>query len=71
MVLSLARDFVLLAPLCIILPAYFGVTGPLFSAPIADIICLVITAMIMGYTFKGMEESRSFKGGNVLRAKLE
>jgi Na+-driven multidrug efflux pump len=71
MVLSLARDFVLLAPLCIILPAYFGVTGPLFSAPIADIICIVLTAMIMVYTFKGMEEGRSFKGGNVLRAEMD
>jgi Na+-driven multidrug efflux pump len=65
MVLSLARDFVLLAPLCIILPAYFGVTGPLFAAPIADVICLVLTVVIMIYTFKGMDEKSSLAGVDV------
>ncbi len=54
MVLSLARDFVLLAPLCAILPIHFGVVGPLFAAPIADVICLVITVIIMAYTFRKM-----------------
>jgi Na+-driven multidrug efflux pump len=71
MVLSLARDFVLLAPLCVILPAHFGVTGPLYAAPIADIICLVLTVIIMLYTFKGMEENRSLSGANVLSAQMD
>jgi Na+-driven multidrug efflux pump len=59
MVLSLARDFVLLAPLCIILPIHFGVVGPLYAAPIADVICLVITVCIMAYTFKDMDGKAS------------
>jgi Na+-driven multidrug efflux pump len=59
MVLSLARDFVLLAPLCVILPMRFGVTGPLYAAPIADVICLVITVCIMVYTFKKMTKTAS------------
>jgi Na+-driven multidrug efflux pump len=59
MVLSLARDFVLLAPLCVILPMRFGVTGPLYAAPIADVICLVITVCIMVYTFKKMTKAAS------------
>jgi hypothetical protein len=59
MALSLARDFVLLAPLCILLPMRFGVVGPLYSAPIADVICLVITVCVVAYTFKGMDENRS------------
>jgi Na+-driven multidrug efflux pump len=59
MVLSLARDFVLLAPLCVILPMRFGVTGPLYAAPIADVICLVITVCIMVYTFKKMTKTVS------------
>jgi Na+-driven multidrug efflux pump len=67
MVLSLARDFVLLAPLCIILPIRFGVVGPLYAAPIADVICFVLTIIVMAYTFKGMNQDtasstiRSFK----------
>jgi Na+-driven multidrug efflux pump len=71
MILSLARDFVLLAPLCIILPAYFGVTGPLFAAPIADIICLVITVFIMIYTFKGMDRKRSLASVNMLSTQMD
>jgi hypothetical protein len=50
---------VLLAPLCILLPIRFGVVGPLYSAPIADVICLVITVCVVAYTFKGMDENRS------------
>jgi Na+-driven multidrug efflux pump len=59
MVLSLARDFVLLAPLCIILPIRFGVVGPLYAAPIADVICLIITAIVVSFTFKGMDNNES------------
>jgi putative MATE family efflux protein len=59
MVLSLARDFVLLAPLCILLPIRFGVVGPLYAAPIADVICLIITAIVVSYTFKGMDTNES------------
>jgi Na+-driven multidrug efflux pump len=59
MILSLARDFVLLAPMCIILPIRFGVVGPLYSAPIADVICLVITVIVIAYTFKKMGISGS------------
>jgi putative MATE family efflux protein len=59
MVLSLARDFVLLAPLCILLPIRFGVVGPLYAAPIADVICLIITAIVVSYTFKGMNPNES------------
>jgi Na+-driven multidrug efflux pump len=59
MVLSLARDFVLLAPLCVILPMRFGVVGPLYAAPIADIICLVITIIVMAYTFRAMNGEKS------------
>jgi hypothetical protein len=54
MILSLARDFVLIAPLCVILPTRLGVVGPLYSAPIADVICLVITVVVVAVTFKKM-----------------
>jgi putative MATE family efflux protein len=58
MALSLARDFVLLAPLCVLLPMRFGVVGPLYSAPIADVICLVLTAVVVAVTFRGMDGVR-------------
>jgi Na+-driven multidrug efflux pump len=57
MLLSLARDFVLIAPMCILLPVKFGVVGPLFSAPIADVICLIVTIIVMAYTFRGMDQA--------------
>jgi hypothetical protein len=47
------------------------VTGPLYAAPIADIICLVLTVIIMFYTFKGMDENRSLSGANVLSAQMD
>jgi Na+-driven multidrug efflux pump len=51
-VLSLLRDFVLLVPLVLLLPMKFGVTGTLFSAPIADVISFIITVIIMRHTVK-------------------
>jgi Na+-driven multidrug efflux pump len=71
MVLSLARDFVLLAPLCIILPIRFGVVGPLYAAPIADVICLVITVIVMAYTFRAMDGSRSKAGMRSMKTQLD
>jgi hypothetical protein len=45
--------------MCIILPKYFGVVGPLYSAPIADVICLILTIVVVAHTFKAMEGKRS------------
>ena len=44
--ISLLRDFVFSVPLVLILPLGFGVKGPLFSAPIADVVTLIV-ALIM------------------------
>jgi putative MATE family efflux protein len=52
MTLSLARDFVLMTVLIVVLPIFFGVTGPLFAAPIADIICLILTVVFMIIVYK-------------------
>lgn len=47
MSLSLLRDFVLSVPLVLWLPTVFGVTGPLYSGPVADTIsCIVAVVMI-------------------------
>lgn len=52
--LSLLRDFILSVPLILILPKMFGIMGPLFSAPIADIITLIVTVAIMFKVFKSL-----------------
>jgi putative MATE family efflux protein len=52
MVLSIVRDFILLTVLTIVLPIFMGVTGALYSGPIADTISLVLTIVIVAITFK-------------------
>jgi putative MATE family efflux protein len=55
-ILSLLRDFVLSVPLVLLLPIRFGIMGPLFSAPIADIVSFVVTVIIMSHTMKHLAE---------------
>lgn len=45
--LSLLREIVLSVPLIIILPKFFGVIGPLYAGPIADIISFVVAVLMM------------------------
>lgn len=45
--LSLLRDFVISVPLVLILPRYLGITGPLYSAPAADILSFIAVLLIM------------------------
>jgi Na+-driven multidrug efflux pump len=52
MTLSLMRDFVLMTVLIIVLPIFMGVEGALYSSPIADTICLILTIVFIVITFK-------------------
>jgi Na+-driven multidrug efflux pump len=52
MALSLVRDFILLTVLTIVLPIFFGVEGALYSAPIADIVSVILTIILVAITFK-------------------
>lgn len=45
--LSLLREFVLCVPLILLLPLRFGLMGTLYSAPIADIISLVVALLLV------------------------
>lgn len=57
--LSLLRDFVLSVPLVLILPRFLGIMGPLYSAPVADIVSVGAVLLIMPRVLKGLEkESR-------------
>lgn len=45
--LSLLRDFVLCVPLILLLPLKLGIYGPLFSAPVADVISFFAVIAVM------------------------
>lgn len=53
--LSLLRDFVLSVPLVLLLPRLFGVTGTLYSAPIADVISFIVVIIISTYIFRHLD----------------
>lgn len=59
MTLSLLRDFILSVPLILLLPHAFqpasGVMGPLYSAPAADIVSLIVAAIMMYSVFKALK----------------
>lgn len=50
--LSLLRDFVLSVPLVLLLPKAFGVTGALYSAPIADGVSIFAVVIMIVIVFK-------------------
>lgn len=52
MALSLLRDFVLSVPLALILPRFLGVTGALYSAPVADVISFAAAVLCIRHVFK-------------------
>lgn len=47
--LSLLRDFILCVPLILLLSLKLGIYGPLFSAPISDIISFIAVIAVMVY----------------------
>lgn len=55
--LSLLRDFVLCVSLILLLPLKLGIYGPLFSAPISDIISMIAVFGVMGYLKKLLNAS--------------
>lgn len=61
MTVSLLRDFILIVPLVLFLPKMFetGVIGPLYAAPIADIIAFLITAAMTVSVMKKMKQPKS------------
>lgn len=53
-IVSLARDIVFFVPLVIILPNYMEVEGTLYAAPIADVIGIIITSILLILFFKNL-----------------
>lgn len=51
-VLSLTRQILLIVPLMIILPLFFGLDGVLYAAPITDSIAFTLAAILIIFEFK-------------------
>ena len=59
MCLSLLREIVLSVPLAILLPRYLGVTGALWSAPIADVVSCAVTVLILIRVMRTVSRTRN------------
>ena len=51
-ILSLSRDVIFLVPGVILLSMAFGVTGMLWAAPIADVLSLILTIILVSHEYK-------------------
>ncbi len=51
-ILSLTRQLLLIVPLMIILPKFFGLTGMLYAAPITDFIAFLLATSFILYEFR-------------------
>ena len=66
MFLSLLREFILSVPLALALPIAFGVTGALYSAPIADVISFAAAVLCIRHTFRMLRKEEGGKERTVL-----
>lgn len=67
--LSLLRDFILSVPFVLLLPRAFGVTGALYSAPIADIISFFAVIAMMVPVFRQLTRLEKESGERSVEAK--
>jgi putative MATE family efflux protein len=56
-ILSVTRQAILLIPLLIIVPKYFGITGVWVTMPIADLGAFIATAILMSYEYKKFKKN--------------
>lgn len=54
-ILSLLREVIVIIPMIFIFAGLFGVTGPLWSAPISDIVAFVVGLIFIRKTFKELD----------------
>ena len=52
--LSLSRQVLLLIPLILVLPVFFGLDGILYSAPVADVLAFLISIAVIRKEFTEM-----------------
>lgn len=55
---SLIRDIICFVPLICVLPIFLGVNGILISAPIADLLAMIVTAVLTAVFFLGIKKAK-------------
>ncbi len=60
-IVSLVRDIILFVPLVIILPKFFGIKGVLVASPIADLLGIIITIILVKKFFKQIDSKKETK----------
>lgn len=58
---SLSRDIIFFVPFVIILPKYMGVEGALYAAPLADLIGIIITTILLIFFFRKLNTEEKDK----------
>ncbi len=66
---SLARDIVCFIPLVIILPHFMGIKGVLVAAPIADMLGMILTIILVKSFFNKLEPSKSENNATLQKSK--
>ncbi len=56
MFLSLIRQLLVLIPLVVILPRFFGLIGIFAAGPLSDAIAFVLTTLLLGIEFKNLDQ---------------
>ncbi len=59
--LGLLRQFVLLIPLILILPQFFGLIGVWAAVPVADAISITVSSILLRIDFKKVDEDEALK----------
>ncbi len=57
-IVSLVRDLVCFVPLVIILPKFYQIKGVLIAAPIADVLGIIVTIVLMTQFFKNLDKEK-------------
>lgn len=60
-IVSLVRDIICFVPLVIILPYFYGVKGVLWAAPIADVIGVIISTILVILFFKNLGKDKALE----------
>jgi len=67
--LTLSRQLLLILPLIIILPMFFGINGIVYSIPIADVTSALMTFLFLAYEIRHLKTSQQFEDNEVMQAK--
>jgi putative MATE family efflux protein len=59
--LSMVREIVFGVGFALLLPRFFGLDGVLFSMPVSDVLTAVLSALVIGITYRELREDRSEK----------